>query len=91
MSQQITLIQATVAALLLAVGTVHAAPQEVVKLPRVVIVGKATPAAVQVAKIEVLPRVVVVGKAQQQQQAPQLLAATATTAPVAVRFTARAL
>ena len=90
MSQQITLIQATVAALLLAVGAAHAAaPQEIVKLPRVVVVGKAAPAAVQVAKIEVLPRVVVVGRAQQPPQ--QLLASTAMAAPVAVKFIARAL
>ena len=88
MSKQITLIQATVAALLLAVGAAHAAPQEIVKLPRVVIVGKATPAAVQVAKIEVLPRVVIVSRSA---AAPQQLLASTTAAPVAVKFTARAL
>jgi hypothetical protein len=92
MSKQITLIQATVAALLLAVGTAHAASQEIVKLPRVVIVGKATPD-VQVAKIEQLPRVVVTGLSLQTQMQRQLLASAtpATTAPVAVKFTARAL
>ena len=91
MSKQITLIQAAVAAILLAIGTGHATPQqEIVKLPRVVITGKATPAAVQVAKIEQLPRVVIVGRSVNTQQ-QQLLASTAAAAPVAVKFIARAL
>lgn len=92
MSKQITLIQVTVAALLLAVASshsVHAASQEIVKLPRVVvtgkavtiatlprvvIVGKATPD-VQVAKIEQLPRVVVTGYSLATQLQQQTLAA----------------
>ncbi len=89
MSQQTTLIQATVAALLFAVGAVHAAPQEVVKLPRVVVtgtavtvltlprvvvVGKAT-SDVQVAKIEQLPRVVITGYSLATQLQQQTLAA----------------
>lgn len=73
MSKQSTLIQATAAALLLAVGAAHAAPQAIVKLPRVVIVGKATPE-VQVAKIEQLPRVVVSGLSLATQLQRQTLA-----------------
>jgi hypothetical protein len=61
MSKQTTLIQATVAALLLAVGVAQAAPQEIVKLPRVVVTGKAV-------TIATLPRVVVVGKATPEVQ-----------------------
>ena len=89
MSQQITLIQATVAALLFAVGAAQAASQEIVKLPRVVVtgtavtvvtlprvvvVGKATPD-VQVAKIEQLPRVVVTGYSLATRLQQQTLAA----------------
>ncbi|CAN5144039.1 hypothetical protein BH11PSE10_BH11PSE10_07220 [soil metagenome] len=89
MSKQITLIQATVTALLLAFGAAHAAPQEIVKLPRVVItgkavtiatlprvviVGKATPE-LQLAKVEQLPRVVVTGYSRATQLQQQTLAA----------------
>ncbi|CAN5144878.1 hypothetical protein BH11PSE10_BH11PSE10_07280 [soil metagenome] len=76
MSKQITLIQATVAAVLLAVGAAHAAApqQEIVELPRVVITGKAAP---QVAKIEQLPRVVVTGLSANTRMQQQLLAAGA--------------
>jgi len=94
MNKQTTLIQATVAAVLMALGAAHAAPQEsIVKLPRVVIVGKAAPAAVQLAKIEVLPRVLIVGRSVtvQQPQPQQLLASNAAAAPVAAKFIARAL
>ena len=90
MSQQITLIQATAAALLLAFGAAHAAPQVIVKLPRVVIVGKATPD-VQLAKIEKLPRVVIVGRSASTQQAPQLLASSTVASPVTVKLIGRAL
>ena len=90
MSKQITLIQATVAAVLLAVGAAHAAaPQEIVKLPRVVITGKAVTVAtlprvvivgkstpdVQVAKVEQLPRVVVTGLSANTLMQQQVLAA----------------
>lgn len=51
----------TVAALSLVAVTAHAAPQDVVKLPRVVITGKATPT---VAQVHQLPRVVIVGYSQ---------------------------
>ena len=85
MSKQITLIQATVAALLLAVGAAHAAPavpaEGILKLPRVIVIGKApAAAAVQVTQIEYLPRVVVVGpslKTRMQQQT--LVAASVAT------------
>ena len=93
MSKPTTLIQTTVAALLLAFGVGHkaqAAPQDIVTLPRVVIVGKATPD-VQIAKIEQLPRVVVVGRSAGTQQPQQLLASNAAAAPLAVKFIARAL
>jgi len=90
MSKQITLIQVTVAALLISVGAAHAGPQEVVKLPRVVVTGKAVTIAVlprvvvvgktmrdvQVAKIEQLPRVVVTGLSLATQLQQQTLAAT---------------
>lgn len=73
MSKQITLIQATVAALLLAVGTAHAAPKpEVVKLPRVVLVGKSAPAELKVVQ---LPRVYVTGVSLNTLQQQQTLAA----------------
>ena len=74
MSKPTTLIQTTVAALLLAVGSAHAAPQAIVKLPRVVVVGKATPD-VQVAKVEQLPRVVITGYRLSTQLQQQTLAA----------------
>ncbi|CAN5144889.1 hypothetical protein BH11PSE10_BH11PSE10_07290 [soil metagenome] len=75
MSKQITLIQASVAALLLAVASsqsAQAAPQEVVKLPRVVITGKAAP---QITKLEQLPRVVVTGLSINTLIQQQMLAA----------------
>ncbi len=74
MSKPTILIQATVAALLLAVGSAHAAPQAIVKLPRVLVVGKAT-SDVQVAKIEQLPRVVITGYCLSTQLQQQTLAA----------------
>ena len=73
MNKQITLIQATLsavtAALLLAVGVAQAAPQEaaIVKLPRVVVTGKAM-------TVAVLPRVVVTGLSLNTQVQRQLLA-----------------
>ncbi len=76
MSQQISLIQATVAALLLAVASsqsAHAAPQEIVKLPRVVVTGKAV-------TVAVLPRVVVVGYSLTTQLQQQTLAAAKSAA-----------
>ena len=73
MSKQITLIQSVVAALLLAAGAAHAAPQEVVKLPRVVITGKSAPAAE--VKLVQLPRVVIVGLSMNSQLQRQVLAA----------------
>ena len=95
MNKQTTLIQATVAALLLAVGLAYAAPQEIVKLPRVVITGKATPAATmnflprvvvtgkstpeQVAEVKVLPRVVVTGVSLNTQMQRQMFAAARPT------------
>lgn len=73
MSQQIALIQATVAALLLAVASsqsAHAALQEaVIKLPRVVVTGKA------VTTIATLPRVLVTGYSLATQLQQQTLAA----------------
>ena len=69
------LISATVAALLFAAGSAHAAPQEVVKLPRVVITGKSVPAAAQVAQVMKLPRVVVAGLSVRTQLQLQTLAA----------------
>ena len=89
MSKQITLIQVTVAALLLAVGAAHAAPavpaEGILKLPRVVVIGKApAAAAVQVTQIETLPRVVVIGpslKTRLQQQ--QTLAAASAGKSIA--------
>ena len=92
MSKQITLIQATVAAFLLGFGAAHAAPQDIVKLPRVVVTGKAVTsiatlprvvvvgkaaADVQLAKIERLPRVVVTGYSLASQLQQQTLAAAA--------------
>lgn len=72
MSKQITLIQTTVAALLLAVGTAHAAPKpEVVKLPRVLIVGKSSPVEQKVVQ---LPRVLVTGVSLNTLQQQQTLA-----------------
>lgn len=56
----------TAVALTLVAAAAHAAPQEVVKLPRVVITGKATPATTTVAEVKYLPRVVVTGQAQRQ-------------------------
>lgn len=47
------------AALTLAAAAAHAAPQDVVKLPRVVVTGKAA----QIAQVVQLPRVVVTGQA----------------------------
>ena len=93
MNKQITLIQATVAAVLLAVGVAHAAPQEdtIVKLPRVVVIGKAVTvtvlprvvvvgkANVQMAKITVLPRVVVTGVSLDTLMQRQLLASAKLT------------
>ena len=64
-----TLIAAVV---LLATAAAQAAPQNVVKLPRVVITGKSVPAAQQVVT---LPRVVVVGYSAETQLQRQLLAA----------------
>lgn len=79
MNKQITLIQATLstvtAALLLSLGSAHAAPQEIVKLPRVVITGKATPDAA----MNHLPRVVVTGVSVQTQMKRQMLAAAQHT------------
>ena len=72
MSKQITLIQSVVAALLLSAGAAHAAPQEVVKLPRVVITGKSAVATTQVVQ---LPRVVVSGLSIKSQLQQQTLAA----------------
>lgn len=66
--QTSTLIQATVAAVLLAFGTVHAAPQaDIAKLPRVVVAGKAS-------VVAVLPRVVVTGVSLNTQMERMLLA-----------------
>jgi hypothetical protein len=93
MSKQITLIQATVAALLLAVGAAHAAPQEIVKLPRVVVTGKAVTVAVlprvvvvgkatvEMAKVNVLPRVVVTGLSLNTQMQRQMLASAQAAVP----------
>ncbi len=68
-----------VAALSLVAANALAAPQEIVKLPRVVIVGKAQHAqAVQVARIEKLPRVVVVGYSQATLAQRELLAANSS-------------
>ena len=65
-----------VVALSLVAAAAQAAPQEIVKLPRVVVVGKAQPAqVVQVAQIEKLPRVVVVGYSQATLEQRELLAA----------------
>ena len=61
-----------VVALIAAVAANAAAPQEVVKLPRVVVTGKAHVAAQQVV---MLPRVVVVGYSTETQLQRQLLAA----------------
>ena len=71
MSKQTTLIQATFAALLLAFASshsAHAAPQDVVKLPRVVVTGKA------VTSVATLPRVVVTGYSLATQLQQQTLA-----------------
>ena len=57
----------------------HAAPQEIVKLPRVVVVGKAVKD-VQLTKIEQLPRVVVTGYSLSTRLQQQALAAAATPA-----------
>ncbi|HEY4084032.1 MAG TPA: hypothetical protein VGM81_25360 [Burkholderiaceae bacterium] len=65
-----------VVALSLVAASAYAAPQEIVKLPRVVIVGKAQAVqAAQVAQIEKLPRVVVVGYSQATLAQRELLAA----------------
>ena len=73
MSQHITRIQASVAALLLAFSAAHAAPQDLVKLPRVVITGKAV-------TIATLPRVVVTGYSLATQLQQQTLAAAKSAA-----------
>lgn len=62
-----------VVALSLLAASAYAAPRDIVKLPRVVIVGKAQ--AAQVAQIEKLPRVVVVGFNQATLAQRELLAA----------------
>ena len=85
MSKQITLIQVTVAALLLAVGAAHAAPavpaEGILKLPRVVVIGKApAAAAVQVTQIEYLPRVVVIGPSLKTRLQQHTLAAAKSAA-----------
>lgn len=68
-----------VVALSLVAASAYATPQEIVKLPRVVIVGKAQHAqatqVAQVAQIEKLPRVVVVGYSQATLAQRELLAA----------------
>ena len=75
-----------VVALSLVAAAAQAAPQEIVKLPRVVVVGKAQPAqVVQVAQIEKLPRVVVVGYSQATLEQRELLAASAKNGAKAVR------
>ncbi|MDN3918910.1 hypothetical protein [Roseateles violae] len=73
MSKQQVLFQTLVAGALLAVGAAQAAPQEVVKLPRVLITGKSAPAAEQ--QVVQLPRVVVTGLSIQSQLQQQMLAA----------------
>ncbi len=72
-SSTLTKILAAVTLSLIGVAA-HAAPQEIVKLPRVVITGKAVQ---QVAAQEVvkLPRVVVVGYNQKTLEQRELLAA----------------
>lgn len=96
MNQQTPLIQATLsavtAALLMAAGPAHAAPQEIVKLPRVVITGKA---AAPVATVSYLPRVIVTGISVQTQMKRQMLAdaanATAATHRTGSKLLASAL
>jgi hypothetical protein len=62
------------AAALLALGAAQAAPQEVVKLPRVVITGKSV-ATAEPQQIVQLPRVVIVGLSVESQLRQQTLAA----------------
>lgn len=58
-----------------AIGTAaHAAPQEIARLPRIVVTGKSA-AAMPAAKIEQLPRVVVSGVSIESQLRRQQLAA----------------
>lgn len=67
---------ATIAAVAaLSTAAAHAAPQEIVKLPRVVIVGKSAAPVQTAQKIEQLPRVVVTGLSIEAQLRQQQLAA----------------
>jgi hypothetical protein len=95
MNKQITLIQAVLsiaaAATLVAFGSsaqaAPAASEGIIKLPRVVVIGKApAAAAVQVAQMQYLPRVVVVGPSLKTRMEQQTLAAASVG-----KTTARAL
>jgi len=69
---------AAVAAAALSTAAVQAAPQEIVKLPRVVITGKSAAPVQTAQKIEPLPRVVVTGLSIEAQLRQQQLAAAKT-------------
>lgn len=80
MNKQTTLIQATVAALLLAAGLAHAAPRaDVTQLPRVVVSGKSM-------QPTQLPRVVITGLSLNSQLQQQVLAAAKTETKPARRI-----